>query len=221
MDRVLANDRQDADADLERALALNPGDATVVRQKAMLRAALGRITEAIVLARRATELDPLSSLAWWTVGNIEFRAGNLDAAEAALSRSVDSSPEQDRAHRDLGFLQLMRGRPQQALPFFERPRDELFRLTGFALARHDLGKPREAEDALQNILRRFMPKAAYQVAEIYAWWQKPDLAFQWLERSWQERDPGLTYLKLDPLLRSLHQDPRWGPLLREVGLPPD
>ena len=87
----------------------------------MLRSHFGRSAEAIASGRRATELDPLSSLAFWSLGNIQLRAGKLDGAEAALARTVELSPEQDRAHRDLGYLALVRGRPQEALAHFSAP----------------------------------------------------------------------------------------------------
>ena len=217
---TLTQEWQGAEADFERALALNPGNAEVLRQQAMLRSHFGQSPEAIAIARRATALDPLSSLAFWSLGNIQLRAGQLEAAEAALARSIEISPEQDRAHRDLGYLELVRGKPQEALLHFARAKDELWRFVGAALAQHDLGNRKEAEEALRRVIARYSG-ADYQVAQIYAWWKEPDLAFEWLERSWKVRDPGLNYLKLDPLLRSLHDDARWRPLVREIGLPLD
>ena len=89
---------------------------------------------------------------------------------------------------------------------------------GTALAQHDLGNKKEADEALQKLVTRFSSKADYQVAQVHAWWKEPDLAFEWLERSWQGRDPGLTYMKLGPLLRSLHDDARWRPFTRRIGL---
>jgi hypothetical protein len=45
-----------------------------------------------------------------------------------------------------------------------------------------------------------------------------DLAFEWLERALAQQDPGIFWTKVDPLLRSLHADPRWITLLRELRL---
>ena len=43
-------------------------------------------------------------------------------------------------------------------------------------------------------------------------------AFEWLEIARQQRDPGFSWLITDPLLRSLHNDLRWEPLVQRVGL---
>ena len=45
-----------------------------------------------------------------------------------------------------------------------------------------------------------------------------DFAFAWLERAYDQRDAGIFWTKVDPLLQSLHADPRWLPFLRRLGL---
>lgn len=40
----------------------------------------------------------------------------------------------------------------------------------------------------------------------------------WVERAYAQHDPGLISMKVDPLLRSLHDDPRWQPFLKKMGL---
>jgi hypothetical protein len=59
----------------------------------------------------------------------------------------------------------------------------------------------------------------YQVAEIYAYRGEFDQAFQWLDRSYLQRDPGLNQVKLDPLLKDLRTDRRYSDLLGKMRLP--
>jgi hypothetical protein len=61
--------------------------------------------------------------------------------------------------------------------------------------------------------------AAYQIALIYAFRGEIDLAFDWLNEAYDDRDPGLTALLISPFLVNLRDDPRWIPLLDKVGLP--
>ena len=43
--------------------------------------------------------------------------------------------------------------------------------------------------------------------------------FEWLERAWASRDPGIGLLLYDPLLRVYRTDPRFAAFCRKVGLP--
>ena len=49
---------------------------------------------------------------------------------------------------------------------------------------------------------------AYQIAGAYAWRGEKVRAFEWLERARVQHDGGLTLIQIDPLLRSLRNDPR-------------
>jgi hypothetical protein len=44
-------------------------------------------------------------------------------------------------------------------------------------------------------------------------------AFEWLEKGLNERDDLMINLNVDPALKSLHSDPRFGELVRRVGIP--
>jgi hypothetical protein len=59
----------------------------------------------------------------------------------------------------------------------------------------------------------------YQIAEIHAYRGEVDQAFEWLQRSYLQRDPGLNQLKLDPLLKNLRGDPHYSDLLKKMQLP--
>jgi hypothetical protein len=60
---------------------------------------------------------------------------------------------------------------------------------------------------------------SYGIALVYAGLGDKDQAFQWLEKSYQDREPRITRIKVDPLFDNLHSDPRFADLVRRVGLP--
>jgi len=93
----------------------------------------------------------------------------------------------------------------------------VYRLWAEAIVRHAAGLASEADETLRLLVERHAREWAFQVAEVYAARGDANAAFEWLERAYAERDAGLAYLKPDPLLRSLHADPRWGALLRRMG----
>ena len=101
----------------------------------------------------------------------------------------------------------------------QRATAEVFRRQGAALAEHDLGKLKEAQQRLDELVVKDADGAAFQIAEVYAWWGDKDKAFQWLDRAYAQHDGGLAIVKVDPLLRSLRSDPRYKAFLRRMNLP--
>ena len=95
---------------------------------------------------------------------------------------------------------------------------EYFCLQGLALVEYAQGRRAKSDAALRSLIDKYAHESAYQVAEVYAYRGKADAAFQWLERAYAQRDPGLSGIKSNALLRSLHGDPRWRPFLVKMGL---
>jgi hypothetical protein len=60
---------------------------------------------------------------------------------------------------------------------------------------------------------------AYWIALIHASLGEKDQAFHWLEMSYQERSPTLSFLRIDPRLDALRSDPRFDNHLRRLNLP--
>ena len=71
-----------ANASYQRAVELEPGNPEGVGSAAVSAAELGRFDEAVKLARRAVDFDPLNADSWENLGEIEFYTGQLDQAAA-------------------------------------------------------------------------------------------------------------------------------------------
>jgi serine/threonine protein kinase/Tfp pilus assembly protein PilF len=208
-----------AEASFKRALALEPGNVTIVLYAADLALALGRLDEALALNRRSVELDPLSPETQFYLGVAALYAGRLDEAEAGFTKALQLNPMYPSARIFMGRLHLARSRPEQALTETAREPESYWRLYGQALAYHSLGRKAESDGALTELIEKHAGLAPFQVACVYAFRGEADRAFEWLERSYTQRDTGLIWLKSDPHLKSLERDARWGPLLTKMRLP--
>jgi serine/threonine-protein kinase len=208
-----------AQADFEKAIALDPGDARFQQRYGEVLATEGRVTQAIATTRKAIELDPLSHSAWQTLTSYLVSTGNFAAAREASRRALEISPQSDFSLNDLGTLQLLEGRAQDALETFRKIDNEGFRLSSVAMAEHTLGHARESQRALEQLIAQHAAEAAFQIAEIFAWRGEKDKAFEWLERAYQQRDGGLADIKTDPPLANLRNDPRYKAFLRKMNLP--
>jgi TolB-like protein/class 3 adenylate cyclase/Tfp pilus assembly protein PilF len=211
-------DWKGAGASLQRALELAPGDARILRSASILLADLGRLQESIDMLRRASVLDPLGVPVYRSLARWCLAAGLLDEAEAAANKALEISPHGARSHAFLGFIRLAQGRLDEALQSFQREVHGTFRLLGCCLVEHARGRDAESRAALKTLIDSDAEGAAFQVAECYAYRGENDLAFEWLERAYRQRDPGLGTIRNDPPLRSLHADPRWRAFLEKMGL---
>jgi len=208
-----------ADASYQRALTLEPGNAKFIRNAGMLAKTLGRLDEALAQDRRAAELDPLSVPAHNTLGIAAYYAGRQEEAAAAFKKALELNPEFPGTHTDLGQVYLAQRHPQEALAEMEREPEPALRLQGQALAYHALGRKKESDAALAELIAKYHADAAFQIAEVYAFRGEADRAFEWLERAYAQRDSGLAEMKGDPLLKSLERDPRYAAFLKKMRLP--
>ena len=208
-----------AQADIEKALSLDPRSSEVQTRYASLLQFLGRLPEAIAAQKKATELDPLSSNAWNGLGWQYTDTGNLSAADVALGRAMELEPTSTYTLDMLTALRLLQGKPQEALEVARKIDDAGLRLCSIAVAEHTLGHAKESQQALDELIAKHAQDAAYQIAKVFAWRGEKDKAFEWLERAYKQRDGGLSSIKGSPLLKLLHADPRFNALLRKMKLP--
>jgi len=208
-----------ADASFQRAIALEPGNPENVRLAASAAALLGRFDEALRLARRAIGLDPLNGDSWESLAETEFVVGQLDEAAADSKKALTLSPDIWSSHIWLSQIHIIQGRPNDALPEIELVPSDPLRASLYPIAYYALGRKKESDAALSNLITKYHASMAYQIAEIYAFRNQPDEAFEWLDRAYAQRDGGLIYTKVEPLLKNLHSDPRFGAFLKKLNLP--
>jgi TolB-like protein/cytochrome c-type biogenesis protein CcmH/NrfG len=212
-------DFQAAEDDFRHALALEPENPDVlVKYAGSVLTPTGRLDEAVAATEKALKADPLNSASWRRLGALQFFRGGYRASRESFQRSLEINPNQSNTAAFLAYAFLLQGDPASALPMSQRATAEVFRQQGAALAEHDLGHAKEAQQHLAELIAQNAASGAYQIAAVYAWWGDKEAAFQWLDRAFAQHDAGLTVLKVDPLLRKLHSDPRYAALLRKLKL---
>jgi TolB-like protein/DNA-binding winged helix-turn-helix (wHTH) protein/Flp pilus assembly protein TadD len=208
-----------ANASFQRAIELEPGNPEGVRLAALSAVNLARFDEALQLARRAVDLDPLNADSWENLGEIEFYTAQLDQAAADGKKSLELNPDFWGGPLLLTRIYLLQGRPQDALREIERVHYAPYRAHLYALTYYALGRKKESDAALSELITKYHASNAFEIATNYAFRNQPDEAFEWLDRAYAQRDPGLMSTKMDPLLKSLHNDPRFAALLKKLNLP--
>jgi len=208
-----------AQEDLDKAVALNPGDATVLHRSAVLLGVLGELPAAIAREQQALVLDPLSEEICRRLGF--FLAANQQLAQARplFEKALAIAPNSAHARFNLGELYLLENQPAQALAAFRQTGIGVYSLSGQAKAEYSLGHADESRRALDTLMAKYGRASAWMIAEVYAWRGEKGAAFEWAERAYAQRDDGITWMKIDTNFRSLRGDPRYKALLRKMNLP--
>jgi tetratricopeptide (TPR) repeat protein len=87
----------------------------------------------------------------------------------------------------------------------------------YALAGDKAAARRILEDLLAESRRHYLPSSS--LATVYAALGEKEKAISMLEKAYSDRDPYVTWLKVDDAFDVLRQEPRFQELLRRIGLP--
>jgi Tfp pilus assembly protein PilF len=208
-----------AERSARRALELAPEDAEARRIRGWLMCHLGRFAEAEALMLRAIQTDPLNSDGYIGTGFLYRAMGRHADAERMFRTAIEINPGEARTRHGLAFVLSDQGRHDEALATALEERAEWARLTALAHVHLVAGRRAESDRALHDLVARYGKDSGFQIAAIHATRGEADAAFEWLERAYQERDAGLSMVKVEPYFRPLYGDPRWSAMLGRLRLP--
>ena len=203
----------------ERALALAPGNAEVLRYNGLFAANMGHFDVGVAAARRAVVLDPLARAAHSALGQALYAARRYEEAVAVFAEVVSLTPDYKQNYGDRGFAYYGLGDLERARASCETKPDYWASQQCLAVIYDKLGRHADAEAELSKLKAALGDTSAYQYATIYAQWGNMAKALEWLETALRLRDPGLAYLKTDPLLDPLRKEPRFQAAMRELKFP--
>jgi hypothetical protein len=119
--------------------------------------------------------------------------------------------------RGLGYYNL--NNFESARSECETKPDEVVSQWCLAVAYDKLGRHADAEAQLAKTKAALGDAASYQHAAVYAQWGNRTKALESLDTAMRTRDPGLVYVKTDPLMDPLRQEPRFQAIERELKFP--
>jgi Flp pilus assembly protein TadD len=178
----------DAVTELQAAVEMSPGYTTAQANLAYAYHQAGRLDEAIMAYQKLLELEPTNATARNNLATLYTRSGRNDEAIRELETLLEREPGNETARRNLDTARRNKG--------ILHERDE------------QSARALKAADTRPND-----PRAAYDVARVYAQHGDHDKALVWLEKALGLGYDRPEFVRIDPAFASLRKDPRFGVLL--------
>ncbi len=217
-------DWEAAEREYKRAIELNPNYELTYELYSYLLSALGRPDEAIAMAQRGLELDPLSALLSEDVAGAYYSARQYDQAIKQIQKTLEIEPNRPGEHIHLGNVYEQKGMYEEAIAEYQKAisvserTSNILGFLGHAYAAS--GKRNEAVKILNEMKEMSKQKyvSSYDLAILYTGLGDKDKALEQLNHAYEERDGWIICLRVEPLFDPLRSDPRFQDLIRRIGL---
>jgi TolB-like protein len=208
-----------AQIETHQALTLDSNSPDALLSGGMISATLGHWDDANRQMQGALVRDPLETDIHWQLATTLYREGRFADAEAEYRKLIELAPDYTLAHGYLAKTLLAEGRQDAALAIAKQEATESNRLDILPIISQATGHKVEADEALGVLVSKYADTDAYSIALNYAYRNDHDLALQWLERAYRQKDGSFMEIVGEPLFNNLANDPRYKAFLRKMHLP--
>jgi serine/threonine-protein kinase len=204
------------------ALELDPNEVNAHIFYAHFLSNTGRHDEALAEIKRARELDPLFPFIGALEGQFLNHAGRTDEALDRLKKTFELAPNFWMPHLFASSVYSEKGMYAEAVAEARKAKEFAPAQTvsdafeGYALAKW--GKRDDAKGLLNELLKlsstRFVP--ADHIALIYNGLGETEKALDWLDKGYEQKDPKMAFLKVEPKWNNLRSEPRFIDLMKRM-----
>jgi tetratricopeptide (TPR) repeat protein len=216
-----------AEAALRQAIQLNPGHAEAHHEFSMLLLRSNRLADALREAQLTVYLSPLTARFEVGLGEVHFFSGRFDEALIAAKQALSHDSAYTAPYLLQAWAYSMQRRfaeAEESLRACHAPPCREFERPLLGSIKAATGRRTEAPRILDTLIAQWQAGSRssdlpWRIAEVYVGLGERQRAIDWLE---QEDKSGLVilYMRIDPILRPLHSEPRFRALLKARGLPP-
>src|SRR5436190_1519258 len=219
--RVLDWDLAGADAELKRALQVDPSSAPAHFFSALLPLFRGELQEGLRFVLEAEKLDPVSPITSYVATAAYLANDRIDDAIAEGQRTLLLDPNYFYLDSNLAAAYREKGNFAEAIALYQKAETAThFPSSGLAITYVRMGRQMEAKNILAQLLqaREIRYVSAPLIAAVYTALGDKEEAFRWLERGFTEHSGILQWIAFLPEFRALHSDARFPHLLRRIGV---
>jgi adenylate cyclase len=214
------NDLVLAARQFERALQLDGTNLRVLSNAAALLLKLRRFDSAIAIQEFGVERSPLSTIAFYNLGETYFAAGRFDESVVAFQTALELSPGYRGGYLWLAKALMLSGKSNEALTAARKEKFEPFRQLAVALCAFGAGEQLEADAALKWIVDNGGPYFPYDIASVFAYRNDHEQAAEWVGKTITMNDTDVGDPAMDPLFTNISDSPKWKTLMKALGKSP-
>ena len=199
--RILDWDLTGENAELNRALQLDPNSAPVHFFLALLPLFRGELKEGLGLVLEAEKLDPLSPIISYVATAAYLADKRIDEAIIAGQRTQRLDPHYFYLDSNLAAAYREKGNFAEAIALYTKAQEEQrFPSSGLAITYARMGQQAEAKKILDQLLQERQTRyvSAQTIAAVYVAFGEKEEAFRWLERAAAEHCGTLQWIAFLP-----------------------
>jgi adenylate cyclase len=219
--RILDRNFSRDEAELKRALEINPNSADAHLLMSFLKSAQGELEEAVQEIEEAERLDPLSPPICFVAVTWYLAADRIEDAINAGQRSVQLDPNYVYFDPPLADAYRAKGDFNQAVALYEKAQAAThFPSPGLGITYAKMGRREDSRRVVDQLIEKSRQQyvAADSIAAVYVALGEQDEALRWLERAFEEHSGSFYSYLFRPEFRALRSDPRFADLLRRTGI---
>jgi len=214
----------ESEKEFKRSIELNPNYATTYHWYSIFLRNVGRYDESATAIKRASELDPLSSVIAVNVTRVYQVQKDDEASIANSLKIIELDPNFGPAYQYLALSYVAKGKFDEAIANAQKA-VELSNRSGISLG--DLGyvyavagRRQEAISLIRELDEKYTRHEAIgqDLAAILAGLGERDQVFDWLEKDFRARDGRLPSIRWEPQFDSIKNDGRYMDLLKRMSL---
>jgi tetratricopeptide (TPR) repeat protein len=215
---------ESAEEGFRKAIALDKSYILAHHWYALCLTAIGKTNEAVTQMETARELDPLSTRINADLGMAYLSAGRYDEAISQEQKTLELNPRSAGARWIRGMAYQQKNMFDQAIKDYQSalelsPNNPNF-LAALGHVYASSGNTAGAHNILDTlfVVNKQEPVSPFFFALVYTGLKDKENALKWLEKSYQEKSGSVRYLKMEPRLQNLRNEPRYIALMKKIGL---
>ena len=216
---------QEAEAQFRNAIELQPDYAPAHYWYGNLLLLERRFDEGIQEAEIARSLDPYAPISELNYARALYLARRFNDAEAFIRNSIQRNPDYEPYLHQLSYILFQQQRFDDAIPLLEQiyAKRPLYAAATLGYAYAKAGRKSDAQrmlDFLDQSNTAARPTPPFEKMIIYFGLGDNDAAFNYLDKSYNDRFANIPFMTVDPLYDPIRSDPRFTQLAERLHLAP-